>query len=148
MAETGEWREDMRETFNMFDKNGNGEIEVNELRTVIQCLGQNPTEKDVQLMIQEYDLNKDGTINFEEFCQMMKNRIKTVESKQNEMKVAFQMFDKNGDGKISSNELMEVMTKLGEKLTMDEVKEMINEVDVNNDGFTDYGEFVQMYATN
>ncbi|PAA47519.1 hypothetical protein BOX15_Mlig032600g1 [Macrostomum lignano] len=148
MAETSEWREDMRDTFNMFDKNGNGEIEVNELRTVIQCLGQNPTEKDVQLMIQEYDLNKDGTINFEEFCQMMKNRIKTVESKQNEMKVAFQMFDKNGDGKISSNELMEVMTKLGEKLTMDEVKEMITEVDVNNDGFIDYGEFVQMYATN
>uniref|UniRef100_A0A1I8H6C2 Calmodulin n=1 Tax=Macrostomum lignano TaxID=282301 RepID=A0A1I8H6C2_9PLAT len=97
----------MRETFNMFDKNGNGEIEVNELRTVIQCLGQNPTEKDVQVRKMEHDL-----------------------------------------GKISSNELMEVMTKLGEKLTMDEVKEMINEVDVNNDGFTDYGEFVQMYATN
>lgn len=51
---------------------------------------------------------------------------------------AFRMFDKDGDGFIDAMELRHLLTNLGEKLTEEEVDEMIREVDVDGDGRVDY----------
>ena len=48
------------------------------------------------------------------------------------------MFDRDGDGFIDSRELSHLLTNLGEKLTDEEVQEMVQEVDVNGDGRVDY----------
>ena len=48
-----------------------------------------------------------------------------------ELKEAFKVFDKDGNGFISASELRHVMTNLGEKLTDEEVDEMIREADVD-----------------
>merc|ERR1712096_340556 len=47
-----------------------------------------------------------------------------------EIREAFRVFDKDGNGFISAAELRHVMTNLGEKLTDEEVDEMIREADV------------------
>jgi len=57
---------------------------------------------------------------------------------------AFQVFDKDGNGKISMSELKTVMQNLGEKLTDDEINEMIGEADKDGDGEVSYEEFVVM----
>lgn len=44
------------------------------------------------------------------------------------------VFDKDGSGKISAEELRSIMEDLGEKLTADEVAEMIREADKDGDG--------------
>lgn len=44
------------------------------------------------------------------------------------------MFDKDGNGSISAAELKYVMANLGEKLTDEEVDEMIKEADIDGDG--------------
>lgn len=48
------------------------------------------------------------------------------------------MFDRNGDGFISAPELRLVMTNLGEKLTDEEVDDMIREADLDGDGVVSY----------
>ena len=48
------------------------------------------------------------------------------------------MFDKDGDGYITAAELRHVMANLGEKLTEDEVDEMIREADQDGDGKVNY----------
>ena len=50
----------------------------------------------------------------------------------------FRVFDKNADGYISSNELKHVMTSLGEKLSDEEVNDMIKEADADGDGQVNY----------
>ena len=55
-----------------------------------------------------------------------------------------QVFDKDGNGFISAAELRHIMTNLGEKLTDEEVDEMIREADVDGDGQINYDEFVDM----
>lgn len=48
------------------------------------------------------------------------------------------MFDKNNDGLISSKELRHVMTNLGEKLSEEEVDDMIKEADLDGSGMVNY----------
>ena len=61
-----------------------------------------------------------------------------------ELKEAFKVFDKNGNGFTSAFELRHVMTNLGEKLTSEQVDQMIREADVDGDGQINYEEFVKM----
>ena len=55
-----------------------------------------------------------------------------------ELEQAFRMFDKDGDGFIDARELRHLLTNLGEKLSEEEVDEMIAEVDIDGDGKVDY----------
>lgn len=72
---------------------------------------------------------------------MMARKMKDTDSEE-EIREAFRVFDKDGNGFISAAELRHVMTNLGEKLTDEEVDEMIREADIDGDGQVNYeGEY-------
>lgn len=127
----------------MFDKNGDGKITTKELGTVMRSLGQNPTEAELTDMINEVDVDNDGSIDFPEFLTMMARKMKDTDSEA-EIAEAFKVFDRNGDGKISAAELRHVLTSIGEKLSDADVDQMIKEADTNNDGEIDIQEFTQL----
>ena len=134
---------EFKEAFSLFDKDGDGTITTKELGTVMRSLGQNPTEAELQDMINEVDQDGSGTIDFPEFLTLMARKMQDSDSEE-EIKEAFRVFDKDGNGFISAAELRHVMTNLGEKLTDEEVDEMIREADVDGDGQINYEEFVKM----
>ncbi|KAF9607026.1 hypothetical protein IFM89_030799 [Coptis chinensis] len=94
-------------------------------------------------MIGEVDLNRNGTIEFGEFLNLMAEKIKEVDADE-ELKEAFRVFDKDQNGFISANELRHVMISLGESLTDEEANQMIKEADLDGDGQVNYEEFVRM----
>merc|ERR1719162_2045345 len=138
---------EFKEAFSLFDKDGDGTITTKELGIVMRSLGQNPTEVELQDMINEVDADGSGTIDFPEFLNLMARKMKDTDSEE-EIKEAFKVFDKDGNGFISAAELRHVMTNLGEKLTDEEVDEMIREADVDGDGQINYEEFVKMMMSN
>lgn len=83
-------------------------------------------------------LTGNGNIDFPEFLTMMAKKMKETDSEL-EIREAFKVFDKDGNGFISSTELRYVMTNLGEKLTDEEVEDMIREADADGDGQVNYG---------
>ena len=64
--------------------------------------------------------------------------IKAPTDPDEELQDAFKVFDRNRDGFISAEELRIVMTNLGEKLTDQEIKDMLDLADINRDGKIDY----------
>ncbi|SPN98838.1 probable Calmodulin [Cephalotrichum gorgonifer] len=142
-ALTEEQVSEFKEAFSLFDKDGDGQITTKELGTVMRSLGQNPSESELQDMINEVDADNNGTIDFPEFLTMMARKMKDTDSEE-EIREAFKVFDRDNNGFISAAELRHVMTSIGEKLTDDEVDEMIREADQDGDGRIDYNEFVQL----
>uniref|UniRef100_A0A8C6K3R9 Calmodulin 2a (phosphorylase kinase, delta) n=1 Tax=Nothobranchius furzeri TaxID=105023 RepID=A0A8C6K3R9_NOTFU len=59
----------------------------------MRSLGQNPTEAELQDMINEVDADGNGTIDFPEFLTMMARKMKDTDSEE-EIREAFRVFDK------------------------------------------------------
>ena len=121
-----------------------GQITTKELGTVMRSLGQNPSESELQDMINEVDADNNGTIDFPEFLTMMARKMKDTDSEE-EIREAFKVFDRDNNGFISAAELRHVMTSIGEKLTDDEVDEMIREADQDGDGRIDCEELRMLF---
>ena len=130
-----------KEAFYLFDKNGNRTITTKELEMVMRSLGSNLTEVELQDMINEVDVDNSGTIDFSEFLAMIATKLKEVDSEEKVLET-FRVFDVDGNGFISAAELRHVMVNLGERLTDDEVDEMIKVADDDKDGKISYQEFV------
>ena len=57
---------------------------------------------------------------------------------------AFNMFDNNQDGTITREKLGNLMRKLNQTVTEDDLKDMISVVDTKGDGKINFVEFVAM----
>ena len=136
---------EFKKAFSPFDKDGQGKgaLTSKELGVVMRSLGQDPTEAELQDLINRFDSDSKGAVDFPEFLTMMAQKMRERHRRQS-VKEAFRVFDKDGKGFISAAQLRDVMTDLGEKLTEEEVDQMIGEADINGDGRVDYEEFVTM----
>ncbi|KAF4120171.1 calmodulin [Geosmithia morbida] len=130
---------ELKEAFALFDKDGDGEITVKELGTVMKSLGLEPSESELQDMLNEVDA--DGS----EFLVMMARKGAGGDPEK-ELREAFRVFDRDGTGTISRDELRAVMKSLGEDLTEAEIDEMLNLADKDGNGSIDYAEFAEIMA--
>ena len=60
--------------------------------------GQNPTESEVQDMINSVDVDGSGFVEFPEFCNLMHKKISDADT-ENELKETFRVFSKDDEGK-------------------------------------------------
>ena len=68
-----------REVFEIFDADKSGAICIKELGVVMRALGQEADDEELEDIMKEFDENNDGVISFNEFVEIMKERIKTHE---------------------------------------------------------------------
>eukprot|EP00274_Cyanoptyche_gloeocystis_P007843 CAMPEP_0196653436 /NCGR_PEP_ID=MMETSP1086-20130531/3059_1 /TAXON_ID=77921 /ORGANISM="Cyanoptyche gloeocystis , Strain SAG4.97" /LENGTH=99 /DNA_ID=CAMNT_0041984633 /DNA_START=400 /DNA_END=696 /DNA_ORIENTATION=+ len=92
-------------------------------------------------MISDIDKDGSGTIDFEEFLEMMTQKMSEKDPKEDILK-AFKLFDDDSTGKISFKNLKRVAKELGENMTDEELQEMIDEFDKDGDGEINEDEFM------
>jgi len=133
----------LKRAFCIFDKDDSGKISHEEMMGVLRLLGTNPTNGELEEIIRGIDLNQDGFIDFLEFA-----RVWWVREQQNieadfdiELELAFKVFDTDGSGVITREELRDKLTTLGEKLSDEEVEELLAEADTDNSGTISFEEF-------
>ena len=137
---TEEQKKEYTQAFEVFDKDKDGFVTRQELKTIMRSLGQNPSEDDIEEMMVTADANQDGKISYDEFMTLISNQIKSSEDV-DEMSEAFAVFDVDKDGFITKSELRQVMNRLGENLTDAQLTAMIKEADTDNDGKISIKEF-------
>ncbi|KAJ2752805.1 calmodulin-like 3 [Coemansia pectinata] len=136
---TEEQRYHFKESFTIFDKDGDGSITITDLGVMLKTFGQNPSNAELQDMVKKVDTNGDGTVDFEGFLALMQNHFT-----ESELRDALNVFDKDGNVVVNMNELRQAMANREEKLTDEEIDAMIRNADYGKYGPIDINEFVKL----
>jgi len=84
-----------------------------------------------------------NTIDFDSFNKIMAVKMSEKNLNDEFLKV-FQLFDDDDTGKISFKNLKRIAKELGEDISDDHLREMIEEADLNGDGEVDENEFIHL----
>ena len=96
-------------------------------------------------IIYTYEKGPDGKIHRKKKRLVKKSKKEELSDIQRkEIDGAFKLFDKDGSGNIDFYELRDAMRALGLNLTKEQVKEMMQKIDTDNNGFIDEDEFRQL----
>jgi calcium-dependent protein kinase len=131
----------LKEEFDKFDTNKDGEISKDEL---IQCLEKiypyQEARERAEKIFKEIDFNNDGCINFSEFLTANFKKDKLLSEKT--LQKTFNLLDLDGNGFITIDELKESMpVEITSKI---EWRELMKEVDKDNDNQMSFEEFKEM----
>jgi len=137
---TEEQRTEIKEAFDLFDTDRSGSIDYHELKVAMRALGFDTKKQDLVKLIEQYDREETGQITFNDFMEIMTQKI-LDRNPEEEIFKAFQLFDDDNSGKISLKNLRRVARELGENLSDEELQAMIDEFDRDEDGEIDEQEF-------
>ncbi|XP_009573369.1 PREDICTED: caltractin-like, partial [Fulmarus glacialis] len=138
-----EHRRELREAFELFDRDGSGLIDVSDLKITVRALGCELGREEMKRIVSEFGEEGSGKLTFKLFLQVMTQKMAEPCLKK-EILQAFEVFDCDGTGKISFENLKVVASEVGEDITDEELQEMIDEADVDGDGEVDKQEFLRM----
>jgi Ca2+-binding EF-hand superfamily protein len=139
-----------REAFELFDKDQDGCITIDELAALMKALNLPATDQEIHNMKSEVDVDQNGNIEYKEYISLIARRVRDVDLEE-EMIEAFKIFDTNNDGHLSKDELKVVMQIIGEKLVGEPISNedldiMWDEADTDQDGYIDYEEFCKVIS--
>merc|ERR1712193_226965 len=140
---TDEQKAELKEAFELFDTDGSGAVDTSELHTAMKALGFEPKKEEINKMVKEMDKDGNATVDFEEFCIMMAEKMNQKDGKE-EMLKGFALFDDDNTKKISFKNFKRVAKELGESLSDKELEEIIAEADTDGDGEINEKEFLDV----
>ena len=135
---TQKQKDDIKKAFDHFDQRGAGSIKKKELKVILRALGFDPTNDELDRIVYEQNENKeDDTIDFQQFMDIMLTKIKEKISN-NDINYGFNKIasirkkeNPNDYKYIFAADIEAVAETLGEKLTKEEIDEMLNKDDKN-----------------
>ncbi|KAL5101525.1 hypothetical protein RYX36_005852 [Vicia faba] len=133
----------LKQMFKGMDTDNSGTITIEELKQGLAKQGTRLTEQEVKQLMEAADADGNGIIDYDEFiaATMHMNRI----NREEHVYTAFQYFDKDNSGYITIEELEQALHEYNMHDGRD-IKEIISEVDADNDGRINYDEFAAMMS--
>ncbi|XP_062439982.1 calmodulin-like protein 4 [Rhea pennata] len=133
---------EFKECFSLYDKKQKGKIKATDLLVVMRCLGASPTPGEVQKHLHLHKIDRNAELDFSTFLNIMYRQMKQEEPEK-EILTALAMIDREKKGLIAVAELRAKLTRLGEKLSEEEVDDLLKEAKVGPNGTIKYEEFVR-----
>merc|ERR1712054_580036 len=116
--------DEIREAFSLFDSDASGAIDVRELKAAMRALGFEVKNEELKKMVSDIDGDGNGTIEFQEFLEMMTGKMGEKDTREAIEKV-FKLFDDDNTGE-------------------EELRDMINQADRDGDGEINIDEFYRI----
>jgi Ca2+-binding EF-hand superfamily protein len=146
-----------QDEFKKQDKDNSGSIDLDELQGIISGLGFTLPGKtikefsslvDTDLSVGDgHDSKKDGTLDYDEFVNLMVYLRDTdgfSKDEMNDFKSTFLRFDDNNSDDVDVLEMGDMMRYMGYLTKLDDIQVMISKVDFNGSGALDFREFVRL----
>ena len=138
---TKEQNRDLQTAFEIFDKDGTGNIDIKDLKVILRALGFEPQEDEIKRLLSQINRSDDeennkkgfstNTIDFEEFKKIMSNKLRESEEIE-QLRVGFYSFtdkslhkEEGESDYITLKSLREVANELNEVINDEELKEMM-----------------------
>ncbi|KAI5433345.1 Calcium-dependent protein kinase 17, variant 2 [Lathyrus oleraceus] len=133
----------LKQMFKGMDTDNSGTITIEELKQGLAKQGTRLSEQEVKQLMEAADADGNGIIDYDEFitATMHMNRM----NREEHVYTAFQYFDKDNSGYITIEELEQALHEYNMHDGRD-IKEIISEVDADNDGRINYDEFAAMMS--
>uniref|UniRef100_A0A7S1LMV2 EF-hand domain-containing protein n=1 Tax=Neobodo designis TaxID=312471 RepID=A0A7S1LMV2_NEODS len=117
-------RDELRQAFDLFDSEGTGRIQATEVKVALRALGFEVKKDELKQLLTEVGTNPNGTMDFNEFLRVILHKVGEKESKEEVIR-AFKMFDDADRGCFTLDDLKRISEELGQELTDDELREMM-----------------------
>ncbi|XP_048730009.1 neo-calmodulin-like [Ostrea edulis] len=134
--------QELIDAFEIFDKNKDGTISIDELGSILRAVGQNPSNAKLEEIMKKADKNGDGVLNKAEYVNLISSYMVDPEVMKAELREAFMTFDKAKKGYLNLEQMTKALRCLGEPLSDIEIKQLMEIADTNHDGKVDVDEFV------
>lgn len=144
--------------FRELDLSGDGKISAAELQKALERAGTRLSAREFRKFIAEMDTDRDGTISFQEFCELAKNlssnltkyrskavtRVPRMYLTPEQYESYTRLFKERAgeDGQLDAEELQSFFTHLKISVSADKLKAIMAEVDDDQSGFLDEQEFM------
>ncbi len=133
--------EELKLSFAIFDKDGNGNISKEELKDILLKLKISDTKGTLDKIMNDIDKNKSNTIDADEFAEMFTCKLPEVEDRKTLGEIYDYMCDFANVDSINLDALKTLNDEFAVGLTDEEMQLMIEKADTNKDGVVSNDEY-------
>lgn len=134
---------EVKEAFNVFDSEQSGGLDARELKAALQALNVKISKDEIRQIYSDFGKDIREKINQEEFFDIVTPRLPDRHTK-DYIRMIFKYFDLDNNDKISIRNLKKIAQEIGESLSDEELKEILEEADRDNDGFIGFDDFYRI----
>lgn len=134
---------ELKQGYELLDVDNEGTFQARDLVNFMRHFGRDVSERDMQSLINAWDLDGNGTLDFDEFLMAMVS-VMTNEPDDYALRQTFRFYDKDNTGFIGLHQMRDVMVKLRMQPSEDELDDIMQEGDEDKDGFLCFEEFANM----
>jgi centrin-1 len=131
--------DEIRQAFDLFDTNQTGKIDPKELKAAMQSLGFDTKNPTIFQMIAELDTpeaQKKGGVDFDTFVEAINNKLGDKETKDGIRRIFNLFIDDPQQETITLASLRRIARELGEQMSNDELKDMLERASSNGTELT------------
>uniref|UniRef100_A0A182MWN0 EF-hand domain-containing protein n=1 Tax=Anopheles culicifacies TaxID=139723 RepID=A0A182MWN0_9DIPT len=131
----------LKDAFDAFDIEKKGSISLEVIGTIMELLGYALSEEELKEVMEDYDEDESGQIEFEEFIELASNYVEPEEDYdvlRAELREVFMLYDKDGTGFIPVNSFKAILRELDGAVPENELDDIVDEIDADGSGTVDF----------
>lgn len=134
---------EIQQAFEIFDVDKSHLLDRNELRVALRSMGFEVSKEEIIAIMNRYDQEQKGYIDFDSFSRIAADKI-SQRNPETELHQLFLLFADQKLLKIGIDNLREVFESVNEKISEEDLKQMIECFDQDHDGYITEEEFVNI----
>ena len=132
----------MKNLWSVFVVSETNTVPIHELRTIMRALDLDPTPDELEILTKQIDPSLSGMITFESLVEIMEDKLRDTDTLE-DLLDQFKKLDKDQDGRIPNPEFKQFMTNMGQKMTIEQLEELMKEADPKGEGAFDIEDICQ-----